>query len=228
MEKITSVKNPAVRALRDAEGPPDARGDGPHPRGGRGHDPRGAEMRPHSLRSAGRGALCRLRRRDGRAWRAVLRGAAQPAGGRVRDEIAPGRVRVLHRAPAAFCRRAGRAPSWRWTACRIPATWAPSGARADAAGFPGLLLGEGSADPLSPKVLRAAMGSGFRVPFAHAAPLADALEALRAEGYTVIASDLRRLGLLRPAEAGGQNRPRHRQRSPGNQRTPCARRPICA
>ena len=36
---------------------------------------------------------------------------------------------------------------------------------ADAAGFGALLLGEGSADPLSPKVLRAAMGSGFRLPF---------------------------------------------------------------
>ena len=61
---------------------------------------------------------------------------------------------------------------------------------ADAAGFGGLLLGANCADPYSPKVQRAAMGSGFRVPFAHAAPLAGALEALRAEGYTVIASDL--------------------------------------
>ena len=61
---------------------------------------------------------------------------------------------------------------------------------ADAAGFQGLLLGEGSADPLSPKVLRAAMGSGFRIPFSQAAPLTDALKALSARGYTVIASDL--------------------------------------
>ena len=34
---------------------------------------------------------------------------------------------------------------------------------ADAAGFQALLLGAGSADPLSPKVQRAAMGSGFQV-----------------------------------------------------------------
>lgn len=61
---------------------------------------------------------------------------------------------------------------------------------ADAAGFQGLLLGAGSADPLSPKVLRSAMGSGFRLPFAHAAPLEEALCALKERGYTVIASDL--------------------------------------
>lgn len=61
---------------------------------------------------------------------------------------------------------------------------------ADAAGFQGLLLGEGSADPLSPKVLRAAMGSGFRIPFSQAAPLTDALRTLSDRGYTIIASDL--------------------------------------
>ena len=61
---------------------------------------------------------------------------------------------------------------------------------ADAAGFQGLLLGEGSADPLSPKVLRAAMGSGFRLPFSQAAPLSDALKSLSGRGYTIIASDL--------------------------------------
>lgn len=61
---------------------------------------------------------------------------------------------------------------------------------ADAAGFQCLLLGEGSADPLSPKVLRAAMGSGFRIPFSHAAPLSNALRELAGRGYTVIVSDL--------------------------------------
>ena len=61
---------------------------------------------------------------------------------------------------------------------------------ADAAGFQGLLLGAGSADPVSPKVLRAAMGSGFRLPFAHAPVLADALKELAEKGYAVIASDL--------------------------------------
>lgn len=61
---------------------------------------------------------------------------------------------------------------------------------ADAAGFEALLLGAGSADPLSPKVQRAAMGSGFRIPFAHAENLAETLLALRARGYHVYASDL--------------------------------------
>ena len=62
---------------------------------------------------------------------------------------------------------------------------------ADAAGFQALLLGEGSADPLSPKVLRAAMGSGFRLPFATASDLPQALRMLSERGYRIIASDLK-------------------------------------
>ena len=61
---------------------------------------------------------------------------------------------------------------------------------ADAAGFEALLLGSGSADPLSPKVQRSAMGSGFRVPFMLAENLAETLKQLSAAGYTIIASDL--------------------------------------
>ncbi len=61
---------------------------------------------------------------------------------------------------------------------------------ADAAGFSGILFGGACADPLSPKVQRAAMGSGFRVPFMTAEDLPAALEALKARGYAVLASDL--------------------------------------
>ena len=62
---------------------------------------------------------------------------------------------------------------------------------ADAAGLNGILFGGGCADPLSPKVQRAAMGSGFRVPFLIAEDLPAALLDLRARGWTVLASDLR-------------------------------------
>jgi len=75
---------------------------------------------------------------------------------------------------------------------------------ADAAGFQGLLLGEGSADPLSPKVLRAAMGSGFRLPFAFAAPMEEALRALSASGYTIIASDLGGADFYNRSNPGGK------------------------
>ena len=61
---------------------------------------------------------------------------------------------------------------------------------ADAAGFQAVLLGEGCADPVSPKVQRAAMGSGFRVPFMQTDDLPGALADLKARGYAVIASDL--------------------------------------
>lgn len=62
---------------------------------------------------------------------------------------------------------------------------------ADAAGFEAVLLGAGCADPLSPKVQRAAMGSGFRVPFMISDDLPAALLGLKARGWTVLASDLR-------------------------------------
>ena len=61
---------------------------------------------------------------------------------------------------------------------------------ADAAGFQALLLGAGGADPLSPKVQRAAMGSGFRVKYAAAEVLADALAELRERGWRIVVSDL--------------------------------------
>ena len=62
---------------------------------------------------------------------------------------------------------------------------------ADAAGFQGLLLGTGCADPLSPKVQRSAMGSGFRLPFMQTGDMPEALAQLRKRGWAVIASDLR-------------------------------------
>lgn len=62
---------------------------------------------------------------------------------------------------------------------------------ADAAGFQALMLGAGSADPLSPKVQRSAMGSGFRVPYVHSEELAQDLLELRSQGWHVIASDLK-------------------------------------
>ena len=61
---------------------------------------------------------------------------------------------------------------------------------ADAAGLNGMLLAAWGADPFSPKVQRAAMGSGFRVPVRVTENLADELEILRAQGYRVIVSAL--------------------------------------
>jgi TrmH family RNA methyltransferase len=61
---------------------------------------------------------------------------------------------------------------------------------ADAAGFSAILFGGGCADPLSPKVQRAAMGSGFRVPFMLADDLPAALTGLKERGWSVLASDL--------------------------------------
>ena len=73
---------------------------------------------------------------------------------------------------------------------------------ADAAGFQALLLGAGSADPLSPKVQRSAMGSGFRVPFGHSENLAETLLQLRSRGWHVIASDLQGADFYARGELG--------------------------
>ena len=61
---------------------------------------------------------------------------------------------------------------------------------ADAAGFEALITGSGCADWLSPKVQRAAMGSGFRVPLAQTRDLAGTLAALASRGYAVVATSL--------------------------------------
>ena len=73
---------------------------------------------------------------------------------------------------------------------------------ADAAGFEAVLLGSGSADPLSPKVQRSAMGSGFRLPYCPSAVLADDLLALRERGYHVFASDLSGADFYARSDAG--------------------------
>ena len=73
---------------------------------------------------------------------------------------------------------------------------------ADAAGFQALLAGAGSADLMSPKVQRSAMGSGFRVPFVHADNLAETLVRLREKGWHVIASDLKGTDFYARGELG--------------------------
>ena len=61
---------------------------------------------------------------------------------------------------------------------------------ADAAGFDGVLLSADSADLFSPKVLRATMGSIFRLGFSFPESLPDALLELRKEGFSVLSSQL--------------------------------------
>lgn len=61
---------------------------------------------------------------------------------------------------------------------------------ADAAGFQALVAGPGCAEALSPKVQRAAMGSGFRIPFAKVEDLGAYLAALAGKGYDVVATSL--------------------------------------
>ena len=59
----------------------------------------------------------------------------------------------------------------------------------DAAGFDGLLVDPGCADPFSPKALRASMGAVFRVPVYPCGDLAEALAML--PGHVKVAGDLR-------------------------------------
>ncbi len=61
---------------------------------------------------------------------------------------------------------------------------------ADAAGFSGLILSPDCADIFSPKVVRATMGSIFRVGFSFPESLPAALSVLRNRGYSVVSSQL--------------------------------------
>ena len=61
---------------------------------------------------------------------------------------------------------------------------------ADAAGFDGVLLSPDCADVFSPKVLRATMGSIFRVGLAFPESLPDRLGQLKREGYAILSSQL--------------------------------------
>jgi len=57
---------------------------------------------------------------------------------------------------------------------------------AAAFGADGVLLDDGCADPLYRKAIRTSMGGALRVPFALDVPLADALAALRNDGWAVV------------------------------------------
>ncbi len=61
---------------------------------------------------------------------------------------------------------------------------------ADAAGFDGVLFSPDCADLFSPKVLRSTMGSIFRLGFSFPASLPEAMEGLKAGGYSVLSSQL--------------------------------------
>ena len=61
---------------------------------------------------------------------------------------------------------------------------------ADAAGLDGVLLGPECADVFSPKVLRATMGSIFRMGLSFPGDLAAHLSSLREQGYEILSSQL--------------------------------------
>jgi len=61
---------------------------------------------------------------------------------------------------------------------------------AEAAGVIKIIISSGSADPFSPKALRAAMGSTFRVPIRTGANLDTILALARSSGYTSTAADI--------------------------------------
>lgn len=75
---------------------------------------------------------------------------------------------------------------------------------ADAAGIGGLIMSAACADPFSPKVQRAAMGSGFRVPVCVTEELPGMLEKLRERGYRVVASSLQGAPFYEGAPHGGR------------------------
>ena len=70
----------------------------------------------------------------------------------------------------------------------------------DAAGFTGLLIDEKTADPYSPKVLRATMGSIFRIPVMQTKHLAETLASLQQKDFEILAGDLTGQPFFSPRE----------------------------
>lgn len=61
---------------------------------------------------------------------------------------------------------------------------------ADASGFAGIVVSEGSVDVYNPKVLRSTMGSVFRVPVAYCDNLEEVMRIFRSKGITIYAAHL--------------------------------------
>ena len=189
MDKITSAKNPLVKGLKSLRD-----------RKGREEAGRFLVEGEVMLREA---AKCGLRARDVLAEESHAALAAELEAAGARAFLAPRSVLESvcdTRTPQGICASfdlpeplpLAEAPS-RIVALdgvQDPGNVGTIWRTADAAGFGGVLFGAGCADPLSPKVQRAAMGSGFRVPFMAAEELPAALTELRGRGWTVLASDL--------------------------------------
>ena len=75
---------------------------------------------------------------------------------------------------------------------------------ADAAGFTGVLMSEQCADVFSPKVLRATMGSIFRMPILVTGNLPGALCTLRDQGFSILSSQLDGEPFFRRSPVGEQ------------------------
>ena len=61
---------------------------------------------------------------------------------------------------------------------------------AEAAGATGVILGEGTVDIYSPKVVRSTMGSIYRLPFARTTDLGTTVSLLRTHGIRTVAADM--------------------------------------
>lgn len=187
--RLTSTANPAVRAMRALE---DAR----------------ARRETDSMRLEGR-KLCEEAARELEVGTLFVREGAQE---RHADLIAACRAKgaavyaVSDRVLDAVC--AAKTPQDVVLSARIPRMALRAGPlvaldgvqdpgnlgaivrTADAAGFGGVVLGAGCADPYAPKSIRATMGSLFRVPIERTGDLAGWLAAQRQAGRALLISAL--------------------------------------
>ncbi|MBR6890205.1 MAG: RNA methyltransferase [Clostridia bacterium] len=201
MERITSMKNPLVRAMKSLRG-----------RKGREAEGRFLVEGEVMLREA---LKCGLTIRDllVEEGRAAEAGPFEAAGARcfavpvgvleaVCDTRTPQGICASFDVPVPLPLSDAPARVVALDGTQDPGNVGTIWRTADAAGFQGLLFGTGCADPLSPKVQRSAMGSGFRVPFMVSDDLPAALMDLRERGWSVIASDLSGADFYRRPDPG--------------------------
>lgn len=124
--------------------------------------------------------------------------------GRLSDVESPtGIVAVAHRRVAELTEVfAGNAPTLVLADLNDPGNCGTLVRSADAFGASGVVFGQRGVDPYHPKVVRAAMGSLFRLPVAVAAP-AEVQEAAKAAGRTILGLAAEGTPLEAGALAGG-------------------------
>lgn len=116
---------------------------------------------------------------------------SEPVMAKMADTVTPQGILALVRMPSYSLEDFGPGPLALLEQIQDPGNVGTLFRTAEAAGAGGLILDEKSADPFSPKVLRATMGAIFRLPFVISRDLGETVTMLKEKGYRLYAAHLK-------------------------------------